>query len=167
MINSALTENNLDVEVVKKIVELRRKINSFANPIFKEKGVPVMTHWDDFAYSGLCATDYVTCKCYIDGEYTSHTIGDNEGTTKSNNMSQLEVLELLSKIEDSLVEDDLDVEVVEKVVELRKTINGYKSPIFKENGVPVMTHWDEFHAIGLCNTDYVTTCFYKTGFNEE
>ena len=169
MINSTLTEQNLDVEVVKKIVELQRKINMFRAPIFKENGVPVMEYWDEFAYSGLSSTDYVYLGYYKDEPTPSPMDGLGEQTNKTNK-SQLEVsevLEMLSKVESSLVEDDLDVEVVKKVVKNRKKINGYKHPIFFENGEPVMNHWNEFRPIGLLNCDYVTSEFYKTGWNEE
>lgn len=67
ILTETLDENNLDVDVVRAISQLKRKINEFSNPIFVENGISVMKHYEEFVYTGLNNCDYVETSFYEGG----------------------------------------------------------------------------------------------------
>lgn len=79
-------------------------------------------------------------------------------------MTPQEQIKLLLKFEDSLNENDLDIEVIKTLSRVRSKILAYEHPIFTENGIPVMEHWEEFKYTGLHCIDFINTEFYKEGF---
>jgi hypothetical protein len=81
-------------------------------------------------------------------------------------MTREQQLALLEILTETLDENNIDVDVVRAISELRKKINLFKNPIFVENGVRVMKHYNEFIYSGLNNCDYILTSFYESGFGE-
>lgn len=62
----------------------------------------------------------------------------------------------------------IPIELVIQLDRLRKEINQLENPYFIGlEGNQVNQYWEEFKGTGLNNMDYITTEFYKEGFNED
>ncbi len=73
-----LDENNLDVDVVRAISQLKKKVNEFSNPTFVKSGKSVMEHYEEFKYTGLNNCDYIDTGFYESGFGESVIVTNNE-----------------------------------------------------------------------------------------
>jgi hypothetical protein len=64
LIETALNNGTIDVDIVNAIIDISRKINALENPNFTENGVSVMDNFDDFADTGLSNCDYIRTGFY-------------------------------------------------------------------------------------------------------
>jgi hypothetical protein len=78
--------------------------------------------------------------------------------------TEKELIEILDNFEFN--PNSIPVELVLALDRIRKNLLAIPKPIFTEKGVSVMADelWKEYAYTGLNNIDFITTKFYKNGY---
>jgi hypothetical protein len=81
--------------------------------------------------------------------------------------TEKELIEILDNFEFN--PNSIPVELVLALVRVRKNLLAIPKPIFTEEGVSVMDDelWKEWAYTGLNNIDFITTKFYKNGYEQD
>jgi hypothetical protein len=145
LIQQVLKPNELDVRVIRLIIELHNKIIKCKNPTFHIRGIQVMQYWDEFCKMGLTPLDYIYYNFYLKGMPDDETrdltypINLQVNNIDFVDLDDEKIIIILSTIL-SEMDEHMDVYFCKTVGDLYYGINKYEldNYNFTENGKSVM-----------------------------